>query len=203
MLGATNCLMVRHADDRRELGAGGRQHPDGVRAEHARLPGLDDQHALKQPSIDEGNTQEGVVRVFSRLAEILEPRMLRRILHDLRPQLFADEPGQPFRQAHADASDAVGAQPDGGSQHQGGAVRFEQVHRADVRLERALDELDDVVERLGRMAAVGNEMADFLERPEQRFVLCGHALARSKKRASRKAPHFSIAGPRLTQHCGL
>jgi hypothetical protein len=37
--------MVRAcATDRRELSAGGRQHPDGVRAEDARFPGLDDQH---------------------------------------------------------------------------------------------------------------------------------------------------------------
>jgi hypothetical protein len=52
--------------------------------------------------------------------------MLRRILHDLRPQLFADQPGQPFRQTHPDASDAVRAQLDGGRQHQRGAVRLEQ-----------------------------------------------------------------------------
>ncbi len=184
-------------NDRRELGAGGRQHPDGVRAEDARFLGLDDQHALKQPPIDKGHAQEGVVRVFSRLAEILEPRMLGRILHDLGPQLFADEPGQPFRQSHPDASDAVGTQSDGGRQHQRGAVRLEQVHRADVRLERALDQLDDVVERLGWMAAVGNKMADFFERPEQEFRVVWSRVGAKQETCFAKSPAIFDRGPAI------
>ena len=49
--------------------------------------------------------------------------------------------------------------------------RLEQVDRADVGLEPALDQVDDVVERFGRVAAVRDEPADLLERPEQRLII--------------------------------
>ena len=87
---------------------------------------------------------------------------------DLRPQLLGDQAGEPFGEPHAHAADALGPQADRGGQHQVGAIRLEQVDRADVGVEPALNQVDDVGQRLGRVAALGDQPADFLERPEQR-----------------------------------
>ena len=144
---------ARFADDRRELGAGGHQHADDVLREDARLHRLHDQHALQQAAIDHRDAEERVIRVFARLTEILEPRVRRRVFDDERAELLADESGEAFGEAHPDAADAVGAKADGGGEHQRGAVGLQQIHRADVGREPALDQLDDVGQRLGGVAA--------------------------------------------------
>ena len=46
------------ADDGCELGAGGHQQPHYVLGEHARLNGLDHEHALKQSAINQGHAQK-------------------------------------------------------------------------------------------------------------------------------------------------
>ena len=85
-----------------------------------------------------------------------------------RFELLGDESGQTFREPHADAADAFGAQPDGGCQHKVGAVRFEQVDRTHVGGEPPLNQVDDVAERFGGVAAARCQTTDFFQRPEQR-----------------------------------
>ena len=50
------------ADDRPELGAGGRQHPHIVVGEDARLGRLDDEHALEQAAVDDRHAQKRIGR---------------------------------------------------------------------------------------------------------------------------------------------
>ena len=145
---------ARLADDRGELRSGHRQHADRVGAERARLDRLDDEHALQQSLVDERHAEKRVIRIFARLAEIFESRMRGRVFHDLRLQLLADEAGQPFGQSHAHPSDAVRAQADRRSEHERRAIGLEQINRAHVGVERALDQLDDVVECFVGLSAV-------------------------------------------------
>ena len=81
---------ARLADDRRQLRPGCHQQAHLAPIERARLDGLDDQHALQEPPIDQRHAQERVVGILARLAEILEARMLGRMLDDLRAHLLAD-----------------------------------------------------------------------------------------------------------------
>ena len=67
------------------------------------------------------------------------------------------------------------------------AIGLEQIDRAHVGVERALDQLDDVGERFVGMSAVRNEVADFFEGPEQRVVLCRHAAEHSKNGAAARS----------------
>ena len=164
---------ARFADDRGELGAGGHQHADDVLGEDARFLRLHDQHALQQAAVDHRDAEERVIRVFAGFIEILEARMPRGVFDDQRAELFADQSGEAFGEAHPDVADALGAEADGGGEHQRGAVRFQQIHGADVGREPALDQLDDVGQRLGGVAALRDEMADLFEGPEEGSLLGG------------------------------
>ena len=102
---------------------------------------------------------------------------MRRVGDDLRPQLLGDQAGEPFAEPHADAADALGAQPDRRGEHQVGAIGLEQVDRADVGLEPLLNEVHDVRERFGGVAALRDQPADLLERPQQRSFPAGFVVA--------------------------
>ena len=160
---------ARLADDRRQLRAGGRQHAEIVVAERPRLGRLHDQHALQHAAIDHRHADERAIRILSRLAEVLEARVLRRVAHEDRPELLGDQAGQPFVDAHLHQADALRPQPDRRRQHQRGAIRLEQVDRADVGDEALLNEVDDVGQGFRGIAAAGDELTDFFERPEERW----------------------------------
>ena len=80
--------------------------------------------------------------------------MGRGVGDDLRPELLGNESRQALCEAHADASDSLGAQPDRGGQHQVDPIRLQQIDRADVGIEATLDQVYEVVESLCRIAAV-------------------------------------------------
>ena len=103
----------------------------------------------------------------------------------LRGQLLGDEPGEAFRQPHADPADAFGPEPDRRREHEVGAIGLEQVDGADVGRETPLDEVDDVRQRLSRVAALRDEPADFVERPE-RSVGVGIGRRRQHSRAEQE-----------------
>ena len=155
---------ARFADDGRHLRAGGRQQPHDVLAVGARLHRLQHQHALQQAPIDDRHSDEGVIRILAGFTEVFETRMGRGVFHHLGRQCLADQAREALRQLHADAADAFGPQADRRGQHQRRPVRLEQVHRTHVAREALLDEADDVAECLGRVAAVRDKPADFLER---------------------------------------
>ena len=132
---------------------------------------LEDEDALEHAAVDERHAKKRAVGIFARFAEVLEPGMPRRIGDDLRPELLGDEADEAFVEAHADTADALGTKADGGRQNERGAVRFEQVDRADVGRETPLNQMNDVRQRFRRVAALRRETADFLERPEQRSFM--------------------------------
>jgi hypothetical protein len=78
--------------------------------------------------------------------------VLGRVLDDLWPHLLADEPHQPLVQAHPDAADPLGPEPDGRRQHEVRAVGLQQIDRAHVGREASLDQPHDVRQGLGRIA---------------------------------------------------
>ena len=109
--------------------------------------------------------------ILARFGKVLEARVRCGVGDKLRPQPLGDEAGESLGQSHPDAADALGAQADRRGEHQIGAIRFQQVDRADIGLEPALDQMHDVVERLGGIAARRDEPADFFERPERRVLV--------------------------------
>ncbi len=164
----------RFGHDRRHLRAGHRQQPHVLGAEGPGFDGLDDEHALQQPALDDRHAEKRAIGVFARLGKVLEAGMRGGIGDKLRPHALGDEAGQALRQSHADAADALGAQADGRRQHEIGAIGFEEVDRADVGLEPPLDQMDDVVEGFRRVAARRHQPADFFQRPEVRVLVACH-----------------------------
>jgi hypothetical protein len=67
---------------------------------------------------------------------------------------------------HPDAADALRTQTHGRGEDEIGAVSFEHVDRADVRGESPLNEVNDVGERFGGVAAARHELRHFLVRPQ-------------------------------------
>ena len=125
-----------------------------------------------------------MVRVLARFREILEARVRGRIGEDLRPDLLGHEAGEALGEPHPHAADAFSTKADRGGKHQVRAIGLEQVHRADVGLEPLLDQMDDVRQRLGRVAALRDEPSDFFEGPEQ------GSFARDERVAD--AAHYSL-----------
>ena len=66
-------------------------------------------------------------------------------------------------QRHAQRADALPAQAERRRQHQVGAIRFQQVGRADVGLESPGDQRDHVHQRFGGLAAFPGQRADFVQ----------------------------------------
>ena len=95
------------ANDRCELRTGGQQHPHIVGREGARIDGLHDQHTLQQAAIHQRHAEEGVIRIFTRLAEVLEPRMPHGVGDDERLELLGHQSGQPFCRPHAHMPDTL------------------------------------------------------------------------------------------------
>ncbi len=93
-----------------------------------------------------------------------------------RLHLLGNEAGEPLRDPHAHAADSFGPQPDRRGQDQVPTIPFEQVDRTDVGFEPPLNQVDDVAQRLGGVAALGDEPADFLKRPEHRVFMGGDRL---------------------------
>ncbi len=158
----------RFVDDRRQLSARHHEHPHIVLAEGASLDRLHHQHAHQQPAIQDGNTQEGSIRIFARLVEVFEARMCGGVSQDLRPELLGDQSGKTFGEPHAHAPDTLRPEADRGREHEADAVGLQEIDGTDVGVEPAFDQVYEVVERLRRIAAVRYEPADLLERPEHR-----------------------------------
>ena len=160
----------RLADDGRQLSARGRQHPHIVFAERPGIGRLDDQHALQHAAVDDRHAEECGVRVLPGLLEILETRMPRRVFDNDGADLLGHQAGQTLGDAHAHPAHTFLAQADRGGQHQRRPIGFEQIDRPDVGREPLLNQIDDVGQGFGGIAAAGDQMADLLQRPEERRV---------------------------------
>ena len=165
---------ARLADDRRELGAGRQQHPHVVlrrrpagrwSARRARPA------AARDPS--SGTPRKEWYGSSPASRKYLNRGCRVASATTSGSQLLGDQAGQAFGRAHAHAPDALGTQPDRRRQHQVRPVGFEQVDRADIGVEPRLNQMDDVRQGFGGVAAAGDETTDLFERPEQRAFVCG------------------------------
>ena len=141
-----------------------------------------------RPRSIERDAEERAIRILAGVLEVLEARMRGRVVHDQRPQLLGDEADQAFVEPHADPADAIGLQADGGGEDQVRAIGAEQVDGADVGAEAALNELDDVGQRLGGVAGHRGEAADVVERP-------GGRRRRKRGGVAHGSGPFFAAGP--------
>ena len=57
-------------------------------------------------------------------------------------------------------------EPDGGREHQIGSLEVEHVQRADLGVEPASNQIDDVEQRFVGIATLRDDATDLLERPE-------------------------------------
>jgi hypothetical protein len=169
--GIDACQELRFGYERRELRGDGHQHACFVVGKGSARRGLRHENALQQSALDDRHAEERVVFVFSRVGEIFEARMLERVRHVHRREAFGDETGQPFVDRHPQPADAVGIEPDGGTQHEFSAFRLVEINGADVRFAAFLDQPHDVGERFSRVVAVGQQLTDFLQSEEQRIVV--------------------------------
>ena len=93
------------------------------------------------------------------------------------PHLLGHQSRQTFVQSHAKRADALRTKPERRGQHQVGAVRFQQIGRTDIGLKAPGDQGHDVHQSLGRLAALGRQIADFLQGQDVIFILRGSGLA--------------------------
>ncbi len=128
---------------------------------------------------------------FSRLVEVFESRMPRRILDGDRPQLFGDHAGESFVQRHADSANALAAQSDRRGQQQVRPVLLQQIHRANVRPQTQLNCSDQLVERLLRVPRTGERFSQLFggEWDDVRVRMTG--------KGSRHGGAFLMSKPRL------
>ena len=88
--------------------------------------------------------------LFAGFLEVLEARMIRRVVDGNGHDLLGDQAGEPFVQRHAQRADAARMQAERGGQHEVGAVGLQQVGGADVGAEARGDQRHDVHQRVGR-----------------------------------------------------
>ena len=96
--------------------------------------------------------------------------------HHDRPELLGDEAGQPLVAAHAHPADGLRLQADRGAEDEFAALGFEEVDGADGGVEAALDQADDVVERLRGVVAVDDELGDLVQREQEGVFVAGCGL---------------------------
>ncbi len=169
------------ADEAGQLRRHRHQHTHLAGRELPRLARLHHQHAFQRAALDERHAQKRAVRVFARLREVLEARMLEGVGDRHRRHPLAHQAGQSFVQAHAHLADRLGLESNRGAQDQFAALRNEKVHRTDGGAKTPLDETDDVRQRLARVVAVGDQLADLFEREQQRAFVCGAGLAHVRR----------------------
>ena len=71
------------------------QHANLVFAENPGFDGLHYENALQNSAIDQRNTQERLVGILARIAEVLEAGMVFHLLYGDRPHQFCHQAGEP------------------------------------------------------------------------------------------------------------
>ena len=141
------------------------EHLNFIFSEDAGLDGLHYENTLQDAAIDQGNTEEGLVRVLARFAEVFETRMVHRVLDGNGAYLLGHEASKAsLVESHAERPDARGTQSEGRSEHEIRSIWLQQVCRTDVRRESLGDQCNDICEGFGRLASFRREVTDFLQR---------------------------------------
>ena len=118
---------------------------------------------MQNAAIDERNSEERLVGVFTRFPEVFEARMILYLLYGHRPHLFRHKSRETFVYCHAKSADTLRAKSERRGQHEVGSVRFQQIGRTDIGLKPASNQCDDIHEGLGWLAALRREIADLLQ----------------------------------------
>ena len=157
---------ARLAHDRRNLRGGRRQHLAFVFSKGTRFDGLQDQNALQHASVNQRNPEKRLIGIFPGFTEVLKTRVILHLADVHRTHLLGHQTREALMHAHAQSADRLRPQSDRRGQHQVGAVRFQQVHRADIGVKAPGNQGDDVPQRLCRLAALGGELANLLQRQD-------------------------------------
>ena len=96
-------------------------------------------------------------------------------------ELLGHQAGEPLRRVHPDAADALRTQTDGRGEDEIGAVSFEHDRPSRRPWRTPLNEVDDVGERFGGVAAASHELRQFLVGPQAQelFVTCRQQPSRT------------------------
>ena len=140
--------------------------------------GLHDEDALQDAAINEGDAEEGLVSVLVGLFDVLKAGMVLYLAYGDGVHLFCDQAGEAFMESEAQRANAGGAEAHGGGEDEIGAVGFEEIDGADIRMKVMRDELDHAHEGLGRLAGLLHQLADLFQSKDtsgiQRFCSLGH-----------------------------
>ena len=96
-----------------------------------------------------------------------------------RLHLLGDKSGQSLIDCHAQISNTFAAQPDGCGQNEIGAIRFEQIGRANIGSEPLCNQRDDVHEGLCRLTTLDRQMLNLLFRQDIPDCTRTHTLIHS------------------------
>ena len=118
----------------------------------------------RHATVNQRNPEKGLIGVFAAFTEVLKARVILHLADVYRTHLLGHQTGKALVHSHAQRADRLRLQSDRRGQHQVGAIRFQQVHRADIGVKAAGDQGDDVPQRLRRLAALGGELANLLQR---------------------------------------
>src|SRR4029077_11486210 len=94
---------------RGDLGGGLRQRPNFFLVKDPGLDGLHDENAFQNAAIDERNSEQRLVSVFTRFPEVFEAWMILSLLHGHRPNLFRHKSRETFVYCHAKSANTLRA----------------------------------------------------------------------------------------------
>ena len=89
------------------------QHLNFIFSKDSRLYRLHYENPLQNAAVDEGNAEEGLIRILTRFVKIFEARMIVRLLHGHGAHLLRHQASQAFVDGHAQLADALATQSDG------------------------------------------------------------------------------------------
>src|SRR6202020_878550 len=155
-------------DHGRYLGRRLGEHLNFILAENSRLHSLNDQHTLQNSAVNEWNPQERLVLIFAGFRKVFETWVSVGLLHRHRADLFRHQASQTFMDSHPQLANTLSPETDGGSQHQIGAIRLQQVRGTNVRIKAFGNQGYDVHQRFCGLALLRCKVCDFLEREHVR-----------------------------------
>ena len=118
---------ARLADHGRYLACSLDQHSNLILAKGPRILGLHDENTLQNSAINQGNAQERVVFLFSRLLEVLETRVTSGVADGHRHDLLRHQACQAFVERHTQCANAAWVEAKGCGQYQIRSIRLEQI----------------------------------------------------------------------------
>ena len=187
------------ANDGGDLVGGFGQHADFIFAKDARFLGLDDENALQDSAIDEGNAEKGVVLLFAGFLEVFEAGMIAwRHATATGITCSATRPARPSLSGMRSVPMHARVQAEGRGKHEIGAIWLKEIGRAHVGAEARGNKGDDIHQGVGGLAAFLGEVGDLFQSQYTAGFGCivelGHARFLTLNRIGRKVCIDTDAG---------